>query len=87
MEKILWPVVLPPLPLLGLKPIFLYTWQGFPWTRPGLGNVVLHEECKTTVVHNVSMMILSSFLMSWRHFWRTDIIFTSFFAKRFHVNV
>ena len=40
---------------------FLHTRPGFPWTRPELGNVVLHEGCKTTLVHDVSMTILTSF--------------------------
>ena len=44
--------------------IFLHTRPGFPWTRPGLGNVVLHEGYKMTLVHDVIMMILTS----WRHF-------------------
>ena len=33
-----------------------------------LGNVVLHEGCKTTLVCDVSMTILTSFLISWGHF-------------------
>ena len=43
----------------------MHTRPGFPWTRPGLGNVVLHAGCKTTVVHDVSMMNLTS---CWHHF-------------------
>ena len=38
---------------------FLQTWPGFLWTRLGIGNVVLHEGFKTTLVHDVSMMILT----------------------------
>ena len=30
----------------------MYTRLGFPWTRTGLGNVVLHEGCKSTLVHD-----------------------------------
>ena len=44
---------------------FLHTRPGFPWTRPGLGNVVLNGGggVKMTLVHDVSMTI-------WRHCWR-----------------
>ena len=48
--------------------IFLHTRPEFPWIRPGLGNVVLHEGCKMTLVHNVSMTILTSF-------WLLNVIF------------
>ena len=47
---------------------FLHTRPGFPWTRPGLGNVILNEGFETTLVHDVSMTILTSFFTSWRHF-------------------
>ena len=43
---------------------FLHTRPGFPWTRPGLGNVVLHEGCKTTLVRDISMTIMMSFFTS-----------------------
>ena len=36
--------------------------------RPGLRNVVLHGVCKTTLMHDVSMMSWMSFLTSWHHF-------------------
>ena len=39
-----------------------------PRSRLGLWNVILHEGCTTTLVHDVSMTILMSFLMSWWHF-------------------
>ena len=51
----------------SLESLFLHTRPGFSWTRPGLGNVVLHdlnEGYETTLVHDVSMTILTS----WRHF-------------------
>ena len=41
--------------------VFLRTRPGFPWTWPGLGNVVLHEGCKMTLVFDISMTILTSF--------------------------
>ena len=44
---------------------FLHTWQGFAWTWPGLGNVVLHEGCKMILVHDVSKTILTVR----HHFW------------------
>ena len=47
---------------------FLVYPPGFLWARPGLGNVILHDGCKTTLVHDFSMMILRPFLMSWHHF-------------------
>ena len=52
--------------MVGQDKKFLHTRPGFPWTRPGLGNVVLHEVCKTTLLHDVSVKILTF----WRHSWR-----------------
>ena len=43
-------------------------------------NVVLHEGCKTTLVHDVSMTILTS----WRHFHVLTSFLTSW--RHFHVN-
>ena len=45
----------------------LHTRPRFPWTWPGLGNVVLHGGCKTTLMHDVSMTILTSFLTPFSH--------------------
>ena len=54
---------------------FLHTRPEFPWTRPGLGNVVLHVGCKTTVVHDVRMTVLTS----WRH---VDVNFHQTFRRQ-----
>ena len=45
--------------------------QNFCEPRPGLGTVVLHEWCKTTLVHDIRMTILTF----GRHYWRLDDIF------------
>ena len=45
------------------KSVFMHTQLGFPWTQPGLGNVILHGGVRRHV-HDVSMKILTS----WRHF-------------------
>ena len=47
---------------------FLHTPPGFPWTWPGQGNVILHLSCKTTLMYDVSITILMSFLTSSCHF-------------------
>ena len=56
--------------------LFLHTRPEFPWTRPGLGNDVLHEGCKTTLIHGVRMAV-----------WRQFYVLMSFSAKRFDINV
>ena len=61
------------------KTVFLHTRPEFLWTRPGLGNVVLHKGCKTTLVHDVRMTILTSFLTSWRQF---DFVFHQTFQRQ-----
>ena len=43
-----------------IENLLLHNRLGFPWTPPGLGNVVLHERCKMNLVHDVSMMILTA---------------------------
>ena len=43
-----------------LATYFLHTRPGFPWTRPGLGNVILHEGYNTTLLHDVSIIVLTS---------------------------
>ena len=61
------------------KVLLFHTQLGFPWTQPGLGNVVLHEGCKKTLV--------TTSVWFWRHSWHPDIIFTSVSAKCFDVNL
>ena len=59
---------------------FLYTQPEFPWTWPGLGNVVLHgsTSCKTSGCYlDVTKWVLVF----------SSQILTSFCAKRFDVNV
>ena len=63
---------------------FLHTWPEFPWTRPGLGNVALHEGG----VRRLSCMMpghLSDVMVSVFDF--TTSVLTSVSAKRFDVNV
>ena len=69
----------------GKTRFFLHTRPGFPWTRLGLGNVVLNGGCKMTLVHDVSMTILTF----WCHFWRSDVIFDvlTSFSRQFPPNV
>ena len=62
---------------------FLHTRPGFLCTRPTLGNVVLHEGCKTSLVHDLSMTV-SMFCC---HVWHLDVIFMSVSTKRFDVNI
>ena len=51
---------------LNVKETFflLHTQPEFSWTRPGLGNVILHGGCKTTLVYDVGMS-----------FWLHDVTF------------
>ena len=49
------------------KMLFLHTRPAFLWTRPGLGNVVLHGGCKATRAWR-QYDNLTSLLTSWRHF-------------------
>ena len=72
----------------SLKTILLHTWPEFPWTRQGLGNVVIQGGGgggggKMTLVHDIRVS-----------FWcRTSVlasscqILTSFSAIHFYVNV
>ena len=70
--------------------LFLHTQPEIPWTWSGLGNVVLHEGRKTTLMHDVRMSF-------WHHdasFDFTTSVFTSglsvlmsFSAKRYDVNI
>ena len=75
--------------LITLEKCFLHTRPEFPWSRPMLRNVVLHEGLKTTLVHDVRMTILTC----WCYFWHLDVMLTSIctwrqvVAKRFNVNV
>ena len=55
----------------------------FPWTQRGLGNIVLREWCKTTLVHDFRTSIVTF----WRHCACFAVILTSFSAKRFNVNI
>ena len=54
-------------PLTPMQDSYILAYR-FPWTRTGLGNVVLHEGCSTTPVHDISMTILMSF-------WSLDVLF------------
>ena len=53
----------------GLGNFFLHTRLGFLRTQLALGIVFLHEGCKTTLVHDISITILTF----WRLLWRIDV--------------